>query len=124
MKSELSRFPLFNDRHTVNVSPSSDGVCMNYRTTSDDIPVGSTHFDLEIIGDACYILWIELHERHRGLGHGRKLYGIIEDIARKSGCKRVIQTPSGSTPNGKSRRDYVLGLGYKRLDSTEMCKEL
>lgn len=75
-------------------------------------------FDLNLIGDTCYLLWIEIAEQFRGKGFGTVLYRIIEDAARELGYAKVQQTPSG-----KGRMEYLLRRGYRR-SGVEAVKDL
>lgn len=108
-------FPLFDEGHKVQVSKS--GRCIGYRTTAETLGRmhGTTHFDIELIEDICYILWIELEKDKRGREYGWRLYETIHHFARDLKLARVRQTPSGWTYGGKrrkTRRDYLLRRGY------------
>src|SRR3989344_9146337 len=100
VKKHLRVFPKFEEEHQVNVVQITDRkFWVGYRTKEANLPIGTTHFDLNLIGNICYVLWIELSEQERGKGLGRQLYGIIESIAKDVGCDRVRLTPSGETPS-------------------------
>jgi GNAT superfamily N-acetyltransferase len=127
-KRNLRQFEFFDEKnHHVRVFNMPDFVSVDYRTSSG-IPIGTTHFDLNISdnskGKICYLAEIELLESLRGKGYGRKLYKIIEDIGRGLGCDRIFMYPSGWTPNGKRRRDYMIRLGYEDLNGTDVQKKL
>lgn len=110
----LRSFSKFEERHSVKAVQIDDRkVWVGYRTTEANIPSGTTHFDLNLIDNICYILWIELSEQERGGGFGRQLYSVIEDIARDVGCDRVRLAPSGKTTSGKTRLEYMQALGYR-----------
>ena len=116
VRKHLRSLPIFEEGHSVNVVEISDGkFYIGYRTTSDKIPRETTHFNLNLIDNICYVLWIELCEQEKGRGFGRQLYGIIEAFARDAGCDRVRLTPSGETPSGKTRLEYMRALGYQEL---------
>ncbi len=124
MRKHLRSFPLFDESHLVRIAElNNKGLWAGYRTTNNNAPTGATHFDLNIIGETCYILWIELLKIERGQNYGRTLYRIIEDFAREIGCDRVRLTPSGWCPTGKTRREYMLALGYREA-GTEFEKIL
>ena len=57
--------------------------------------MGQTHFDLEITPEICDILDFEIEDEHRRKGYGKKLYLIIEELARTYKCKRIQTSPSG-----------------------------
>ena len=109
-------FPLFEEAHKVQVSES--GRCIGYRTAAENLGSmdGTTHFDIQLIGDICYILWVELEKDKRGRGYGWKLYETIHHFARDLKLAKVRQTPSGGfIIDGKikeTRRDYLLKRGY------------
>ena len=125
VRNILSEFPLHRPEHQVNVRiTGGDIILLNYRTTKQNIPFGSTHFDIQIYSNTCFLLEIELEEKERGKDLGKKLYKTVEEIARSLDCKRVVMCPSGKTITGKSRRDYVKDLGYHDLNLIEVEKIL
>jgi len=117
-------FPLFDDAHSVDAVRISDGKSwIGYRTVKG-IPRGSTHFDLNIEGDICHLLFVEVEKTERGRENGRALYSVIERVAKELECGRVRQTPSGWTPDGKSRKEYLKGLGYAEVDGSEEVEKV
>lgn len=121
VRDSLSDFPLYDPGHLVSVYTQPKGMCIKYKGVkdpriTDTLFMGTglvTNFSTQIIDDVCFLLWIELAKEKRGLGHGEKLYGCVEEMARALGCQRVRMTASGWTPSGKTRRDYMLSLGYQ-----------
>lgn len=119
----LRQFTLYKEHHQVRVKQfEPDGWWIGYRTTPEHIPFRSTYFDLNIKGDICYLLHIEVEASERGKGHGNQLYRLIEDIARMCGCTMLEQTPSGGPPHEPrsaylERRGYTLrgGVAIKKL---------
>lgn len=112
-------FPLFEETHKVNVSPLNSGnICIGYRTSAETLGRlhGTTHFDIELIRDTCYILWIELEKDKRGRGDGWKLYKTIHQFARDLKFAKARQTPSGwviyDRKRRETRREYLLRRGY------------
>jgi len=125
MKENLNEFPIFNQNHRINTKKiRDDKFWIGYRTAKDNSLKGTTNFDLNIIGDTCYILWIELAKEHQGKNLGKLLYKTIENFAKDYGCKRVRLTPSGWTPKGKTRLEYMKSLGYKETKTIEIEKIL
>lgn len=118
------RFPLYHSDHIVQALPlPTEGVFwVGYRTSRRNIPMGTTHLDINIQGDTCFLLSIELEPQNRGLGFGRNLYRTVEEFAKLAGSGVVRMTPSGETPSGKTRRDYMLGLGYEPIGDREVQK--
>jgi len=113
---ELRKFPLFNESHFVQVSRDEDDVLFIGYRTNERSPFGKTHFDLQTDGEICYLVDVELEKSERGKGLGKKLYEVTEEIARNIGCSKMRQYPSGTTFNGKTRKDYVQRkLGYKEI---------
>lgn len=119
-------FPLYNSDHTVQALPlpTDGGMWIGYRTNPRNIPQGTTHLDINLKGDTCFLVHIELDPSKRGQGFGRDLYRTVEDFAKLAGSRVVRMTPSGWTPSGKTRKDYLLGLGYVPLGKFEVEKEL
>ncbi|VVB77545.1 Uncharacterised protein [uncultured archaeon] len=116
-------FSLFRDDNKVHVHLSDyNHFCIGYRTNGERLSElkGTTHFDIELIDDICYILYIELVEEERGMGIGWSLYETIHKFAKDYGAKKVRQTPSGWTPQGKTRRDYLLSRKYAPMGENEL----
>ena len=124
MRENLRQLPIFNETHKVAAKKLDDNkIWIGYRTTNN-FPRGTTYFDLNIIGTTCYVLWIELKKEQRGKNLGRSLFKAIEDFAKNYGCDKVILTPSGYTPSGKTRLEYMKSLGYHELGRNEVEKIL
>ena len=122
-KSINDNFKFFNDDHKINVYPlGSNNICLNYRTTAKlgSQLSGTTHFDIQLIGYICYLLNIELEESLRGKGAGWTLYESIHQFSRNAGYKNVRQTASGWTPQGKTRKQYLLERGYIIFEENEV----
>jgi len=125
LKKHLEQFPLYKQEHEVRAHTFNDGVIWLGYKTEQGIPRQTTHFDLNITDSICYLLDIELEREQRGKNNGKSLYKIIENFAREAGCKAVRQTPSDWTKAGKTREEYLLNLGYKKIpDSIEVEKIL
>jgi GNAT superfamily N-acetyltransferase len=123
IKEKLRRLPIFDETHKIGVKRiDEEKLWVGYRTTEGN-PRGTTRFDLNIIGDTCYILWIELDKEYRGENFGKSLFKIIEDFAKDYGCDKVRLTPSGQTISEKSRLEYMNSLGYHKV-GIEMEKNL
>lgn len=113
--AELRNFPLFDEKHLIEVFKNDEEIFISYRT-EERSPVGTTHFDLQTDGIICYLVHIELKGSQRGHNLGKKLYEAAEDVARSIGCSKIRQFPSGKTFNGETRRDYVKKkLGYEEI---------
>lgn len=124
MKRNLrERFELFDESHRVNVHVvNSRNVCIGYRTTAEKAFQlrGTTHFDIQIIEDICYILHIELEKEKRGRGIGWSLYELIHNFAKDMKVRSVRQTPSGWTHKRKTRGEYLLERGYRPFGRIEV----
>ena len=106
-------FELFEEKHFVLAKEiSKDHYWTAYKTSESNLDFGSTRFDLNIIGDICYLLHIELEKSFRGKGYGRQLYSCVEEFARRERCSKVVMMPSGTTFSGEDRREYLHKLGY------------
>ena len=99
-------------------------------TASTHVAVNPPHmFDLNIVGDTAYLLFIQVAYAFRGQGHGEQLYEIVTEICRRLDAKQLRQTPSGGYDD-QCRKDYLLKRGwlddggevYRDLQ-TEVCHE-
>jgi len=107
-------FPLYREEHVVRAHMGEEPT-IAYRTTSE-IHYETTCFDIEFIGDICYILHIEIEPKERGKGNGRKFYSAVENIARDYGSGRIRTTASGTMPDGRSKTEYMESMGYSRVE--------
>ena len=115
MRKNLRELPIFDKTHEIGVRKiDEEKLWVGYRTT-EGLQRGTTRFDLNIIENICYILWIELSKEHRGKNLGKSLFSIIENFAKDYGCNKVRLTPSGWTPSGKTRLEYMKSLGYHEV---------
>ena len=122
-RGHLSAWPLYCDEHEVLMRPLDHGHWLAYRTKPANHPFGTTHWDANVIDTVFYLLHIELLSANRGKGYGNQLYEIIERIAADIGCTEIRQTPSGWTPRGESRMNYLCRRGWAR-DGEEVMKRL
>lgn len=100
---------------------------IGYRTTTNNArgtTRGTTCWDVNVWGEDFYLIWIEVKAEDRGKGYGDQLYKLITEIARRMGCKRIIQNPSGKSPQGETRRDYLLRRGWVPHGEDELMKAL
>lgn len=121
-KSLKDCFSSFRENHKINIHVNGQNdISIGYRTAERISEMkDSTHFDIQVIGHSCYILHIELDKQERGRGIGWSLYDAIHCFARNIGSKRIIQNPSGWTPKGETRREYLLKRGYIPSGDTEV----
>jgi len=117
-------FQLYDARHRVFAKQHDNSISVGYRTSNKNINQETTQFDIQISGNICYNLFTEIAKEFRGKGFGKKLYRVVENIARGSGCDRVRMTASGWTPSGESREKYMLRLGYHKIETGEVEKLL
>ncbi len=82
------------------------------------------YFNANFNEDTMWLLSIHLPKWARGHGDGLALYQSVEDIARRLGCREVMQTPSGWTNTGGTRLDYLTRHGWERHGNIEVRKEL
>jgi GNAT superfamily N-acetyltransferase len=116
MKSILKdKFGLFKNEHFVGAKEFDEKIWVEYNMFG----LGSNEivncFDLNIDGDTCYLLHINLSKSLRGNGNGKELYESIEEFSRVEGLRRVVMFPSGTTFCGDSRRNYVHRIGYRDI---------
>lgn len=121
----LLAHPAFRLEHDLRVKVVEPSIYVTWHARDfGRTPPQGTHLDLHIIGETCYVLGIGLAPEYRGLGQGEQLYFMAEEIAKRAGCRRIQQTPSGRTVGGEARADYLVRkLGY-RVVGGEAVKEL
>jgi len=123
-KRLFAYWPGFLDTHRIQLHQiASDKVWIGYRTREGNMHAESTHVEINVIDDVLYILHIEIDRGLRGMGLGSLLYTICEQLARSLGCRQIRQTPSGVTPTGEYRRDYLLRRQWS-IDGNEVYKNL
>ncbi len=124
-KSLKDNFRFFDENHIVNAGRFSGGkIWTHYRTSAENafsIP-GTTHLDVELIEDICYLLEVEIDLRQRGKGIGWELYESVHKFAKDYGSKVVRLTPSGFSIHDtkRTRRAYLLNRGYIPFDDVEV----
>ena len=119
-KSLKDNFRLFEEQHEVNVYPHEGKISVNYRTsekTGMEVFV-TTHLDLQLIDDICYLIDIYLEKSLRGKGFGWEMYESVHNFSRAFGSKIVRQTPSGHSMHDatRTRRKYLLDRGYVNFE--------
>lgn len=119
----LKGWSLYKDDHEVSTRDFDKGVWIGYKTKKANQKTGTTHFDVNIIGEVFYVLSIGVEFPQRGKGHGSSLYEVLEAIAKDAGCQRVQMLPSGQAHNGESRRSYLLRRGYREIGQ-EVAKDV
>ena len=114
-KKHLRRgFRLYDEKHDVHAHVSNGSATVTYRTRRG-IPTQTTRFDIEFIGDTCFVNNLSIEPEKQGQGHGRNLYSAVEEIAREKGFKRVEETASGKMSDGRTKTEYLESLGYTRV---------
>lgn len=130
LNESLAAWPLHKGRARARFLKDSDtDLWLGYRT--DECPSqrhGTTNFDVNIINGTFYILWVNIPLAERGKGHGDQLYQLLEEAAKKLGCHRIVQMPSGwaiiDGVKGETRRDYLLRRGWQPFGKGELQKIL
>lgn len=72
--------------------------------------------------ETLFLLFIQVHKRYRGQGHGDALYKLVLDLGRRLGAKEVRQTPSGGYDD-EDRSEYLARRGWT-WDGKEMTYSL
>ena len=119
----LSGWPLYQEDHKVLAREISGGWWLGYQSVQSELHFRYEYFDVNIIRDIFYVLDIGIRKRFRGKGYGAALYKVLEAIAQDCQCKHVQMTPSGWTPSGETRKDYLLKRGYQKY-GVEVIKPL
>lgn len=113
----LQGWPLFEGPHCLSCCPTETGYWLGYSSEGDFRPIQrflGQGFDLNVAHNGvCYLVHLRLREEQRGQGHGADLYERLVRLAGELGCATIQQTPSGSTPRGESRQDYLVRRGWK-----------
>lgn len=110
----LSGWTLYRPEHYVHVCERPGFISIEYFAAADwhfraeDLSA----FSLNVQGLTLYLLHIRLRSSDRGKGLGSGLYSAIEEIAYQLGCARIEQTPSGWTPDGDTRANYLKRRGW------------
>lgn len=117
VETVLKGHPVFDDPSKFGFHKFPDGnLCINFH--------GAPHFknnkrnedyygfSLNLIGDILYILEVYLRPDQRGKGYGNAFYNAMIELGKKLEVTRVEQTPSGWTPSGESRKDYLIRHGW------------
>lgn len=111
----LEGWPLYEpiDVLSVTALPSEQrffiGYCTHLRFSLLSL---NAQFDTGIL----YLLEIELPPFLCGQGHGSQLYDCVVEIARALELREVRQTPSGWTPSGETREDWLARHGWKAME--------
>lgn len=116
-------FPLWKDNHLLIAHQMANGISIAYMEKPRSTP-NQTCFDLNIIDDILFVLFIQVVKNKRGRGYGRLLYRLVEWIGIRFECKEVRMTPSGWTSSGETRASYLERLGYELCPNGEVRKEL
>lgn len=115
----LSKLPYFSENHSIIAKVHERGTSLSYWTAETQYVRNQTKFDLQLVKDIGYLLWIERERSHINEGYGRKLYSSIEDFFRDCGCVEVRLTPSG-----RDRDKFWHSLGFKKNGVFQMIKAL
>jgi len=119
------RFPRFEESNLTESSLFPGGkIWVGYTTTDFKGGEDTTRIDLNVEGDVCYLVDIQLETGERGKGLGKALYQSVEEFATILGCNSVVMTPSGRTITGKSRKEYCLQMGYVPFGELDVRKVL
>jgi len=114
-KKHLRRgFRLYKEEHDVYAHMHNGSATVTYRTRRG-VPTETTRFDIQFIGETCFVNHIEIEPEEQEKGHGRNLYSVVEEIAREKGIKRIELTASGKMPDGRTKTEYMESLGYTRV---------
>lgn len=106
---------MFESADCLRAKVTEHGYWLGYASEGDFRAVPrqlGTGFDLNVIGDVCYLLDVRLDDRYRGKWYGSGLYVALRAIAGDLGCCEIRQTPSGTTFRGESRRAWLMRRGW------------
>ena len=118
VRKHLRQSQLYQGTHQVIIYNTTESTFIGYYPRGQQVTYSEnwpSHIELEIIGTTCRLLRIAIDKQHRGQGHGKKLYEIIENIAKELGCTKINMTPLGTTKKGETRLAYLLQLGYAQI---------
>ena len=103
------RFPLYEKKHVIHTSDINlNQIYVSYDTEeiSGSDRYLTTHLDLNIIGNTCFIGSIAVVSEKIGKGFGRALYATAEEFALLYGSTFIQTSPSGLTRTRKTRFEY------------------
>src|SRR3989344_5366503 len=84
----------------------------------------STCFDVNLIDDICYLIWVNRNEQYKNQSLGRSLIKLIENLINDLGATKVRLTPSGrDTPLG-TRSQLYESLGYTKINDSEELEKI
>lgn len=130
VETNIKKFALYDATHNIDIKYiGQNRWWIGYSSTNDNrsrMGDSGTSFDLNYYEDirTLYILYLQIDASQRGKGHGSQLYEIICNIAKELDCLVVEQTPSGWTPSGDTRVNYLIRRGWTMFRTGVAIKKL
>ena len=119
VEKSLQDFPLYLQNYDIFVVIHERGTSIGYRTVKNLAPTNSTNFDVQLVDDKCYVLWINISPEKRGKGDGKALYNCIEHFYRELGYTQINLNPSGPGKDTFWKR-----LGFEEETKMNFIKKL
>jgi hypothetical protein len=116
VETNIKTFTLYDAMHNIGIKSIGQNRWWIGYSTDNRARMGDfgTSFDLNYYEDirTLYLLHLQIDASQRGRGHGSQIYEIICNIAKELDCLIVEQTPSGWTPSGDTRANYLIRRGW------------
>ena len=83
-----------------------------------------TCFDVNLIDDICYLIWVNRNEQYKNQSLGRSLIKLIENLAKELGATKVKLTSSGRETSLGTRSQLYESLGYTKINDSEELEKI
>ena len=90
-------------------------LCYRERKSAEN---GQVSFDIQIVGDTCYLNWLFMLQNHARNGYERALYLSLEKFCRKLKCSKI------SLNESDDRYNFWMALGFKKESHQSFVKEI
>ncbi len=118
MRNCLQNFRSYTQTQVVRAKTHGGGTSISYNPPRLQTRPEAARFDIQLVGNIGYILWVEVAEPLRRQGLGTQIYRSIEKFFNICGCERIITTPSGQG------REFWPKMGFCPINKNEAEKRL
>ena len=122
MRGYLEDFSLYDSNHWISSKVGEDFVSISYWPSfRRQENIGKTGFNIQMIGDVCFILSFSIENDKRKMGNGTNLYRIIESFFMEEfNCGKYRLTPSGQA----KEINFWEKMGFYTINKVEVEKVL
>ncbi len=114
----LEDFSLATGLSTINAHEHSGGISVNYFLGGLPTNRDRTYFELQIVGEECYILGFGVERSKRKQGYGSELFRRVELFCSRYGLRKLITTPSGQGIL------FWAKMGFEKINEHETAKAI